>query len=986
MIEKPILSSVTNEKQKQENKVENDQINNDTTVKKDEFIVTDLLKKVRIFLLENCLKWHDTDQELEKLKKSIAKLIPEIDSAKVTTIIDENLKKKNALIMINPNNKLIDEIDQVQKAGLTSNLNEKFNLIHNKETQNKRPEIKILEPLNDDTNNQDKLRLLQKVQEQENDNKNLLNFQNYPVKMSDYLKGQELEFFKALFNQRDNELIVRNVFEELRQYERNVIELMAQIENKEVKISSLENDVTNSTKVVDDLNNEIYFWKYARQNDLQKVLEIIEAEDENELKKIEEFLDDKSKQHKKATKNPYKEQVNPDDPNLPDQYNEDGLENIFTTKTKENLPEELSNSLEKESPAKKMLYCEQYFDRMNQIIETIKDMKSHCIDQELEKRILLERTKILEEKLEEMNEKYVKEKVNLEEVLMEKRRLADKIDLLDSQMKQIYNLSNLNYDAFKNNLQDEFNLKEREWINYTQECKDKIEALEKEQSKSSLKKLGFDFEEPSGSKKDRESILNKIIEQLSMIILTKDPNLKIDPETKKYISELFDGEGLNKLVIKYENVITVLKIKCKLVEESYREYILRGHIHLKRCLFYLGSYKSVLRIVEQFNPPQDEELYKEICKQKSNCRNKFSQVDHEKNSIKDLLGVNEEFLKKDLSTLDFNDKMKFEDEIYLSTILENMETDPEKLKEELAKINDFNQVYASEIKMMKVKLNQKELENEKLNDKLKGLKELSNIGNSPAFSPRSQSFEISRSREKYKNITDELDKTNNPKLNKSLQKLENYHYHHHYYHKNGSPQNKSVNLNKKDILKSNSKKESLEEKVNKAVKSSNVNINLNEIYEKYSNRKMYNKLSDQKTNKINEKTEKPNLVPEDIIDQNYNKDKIDFVFGYWPFKNSQLSNHESVTKKDESRNITIQQHELSDFRNSHKNNDDEDLKDSKVTNENVDHKIDIIEVEWEDKDPQIVAPKAEKKRFDKKDEDQQSLLYVQSKSLENKIN
>ena len=61
IVEKPILSSFIDEKIKPQNYVDTDLINNDTTVKKDEFIVTDLLKKIRIFLFENGLKWHDTD-------------------------------------------------------------------------------------------------------------------------------------------------------------------------------------------------------------------------------------------------------------------------------------------------------------------------------------------------------------------------------------------------------------------------------------------------------------------------------------------------------------------------------------------------------------------------------------------------------------------------------------------------------------------------------------------------------------------------------------------------------------------------------------------------------------------------------------------------------------------------------------------------------------------------------------------------------------
>ena len=159
------------------------------------------------------------------------------------------------------------------------------------------------------------------------------------------------------------------------------------------------------------------------------------------------------------------------DQNSEEQQEEGSSKNIFTDspdspvngqkEEKNMLTSLIPNLADNES----QLYSKEYYNSISEILTKIRQMKSNHVNIDLERQILIEKNKTLEEKLEEMNQLYVKEKVNGEEIQMDKKRLEDKLELMEVEKRNITEMANKNIDAYICSLQGEFDLKQKEIVN-----------------------------------------------------------------------------------------------------------------------------------------------------------------------------------------------------------------------------------------------------------------------------------------------------------------------------------------------------------------------------------------------------------------------------------------------------------------------------------------------------------------------------------------
>jgi hypothetical protein len=86
--------------------------------------------------------------------------------------------------------------------------------------------------------------------------------------------------------------------------------------------------------------------------------------------------------------------------------------------------------------------------------------------------------------------------------------------------------------------------------------------------KEKLKKQN-QMEAAEGQQKDA---LQWIIQQLSYVIMSSDQKVTFDGKSTTLLKEMF-GEEKARMILNYEKIVKMFKIKCKLIEEIYRERV-----------------------------------------------------------------------------------------------------------------------------------------------------------------------------------------------------------------------------------------------------------------------------------------------------------------------------------------------------------------------------------------------------------------------------
>lgn len=105
------------------------------------------------------------------------------------------------------------------------------------------------------------------------------------------------------------------------------------------------------------------------------------------------------------------------------------------------------------------------------------------------------------------------------------------------------------------------------------------------------------IQDTTNSDENEQEHLRWVIEQLSLIILSKDPKVHFDDRTRKLINNIF-GKDKAKLVLNYEKVVSMFKTKCLLVEEIYKERLIRDHVNMTQAKKYLDSYADLQLAIE----------------------------------------------------------------------------------------------------------------------------------------------------------------------------------------------------------------------------------------------------------------------------------------------------------------------------------------------------------------------------------------------------
>lgn len=100
-----------------------------------------------------------------------------------------------------------------------------------------------------------------------------------------------------------------------------------------------------------------------------------------------------------------------------------------------------------------------------------------------------------------------------------------------------------------------------------------------------------------------EDPLTWVMRQLSAVLLRASDDSALDPAVRRQVLEVFGAEK-GQQILNYEKVVSMFKLKCKLIEEIYRDRLANSQASLRKASSQLLHLLDFARACEQFDPRQ----------------------------------------------------------------------------------------------------------------------------------------------------------------------------------------------------------------------------------------------------------------------------------------------------------------------------------------------------------------------------------------------
>jgi len=215
-------------------------------------------------------------------------------------------------------------------------------------------------------------------------------------------------------------------------------------------------------------------------------------------------------------------------------------------------------------------------------------------------RVSLQKEEIKNAENKELRAKLISQNQALENITLEKSQLEERLKFSDIEKNNMQDMQFTAQDEIRRKLRAE-QKKEEDSLNeqiktLTAKVFEQVQAIDSLRRELDSRQT---WPRIIGENSDP---LTWVIGQLSEIITSDDKNLcSLDPSTKIRVIEVF-GPEKGEMLLNYEKIISMFKVKCKLVEEIYKERLMRSQLSIRRTTNHLKALMEYVKACDQFDP------------------------------------------------------------------------------------------------------------------------------------------------------------------------------------------------------------------------------------------------------------------------------------------------------------------------------------------------------------------------------------------------